>query len=260
MMERSLKTISISSLDQVPSLDEIRAWPRQEKVKLEFAPAVQDQRATIGALLKRELDGFLVGIHTQLPEISIGKLITEEEIEAHQDFFEQCAKDYRQLGGELIFQWVEAMGLILNLEFPLNTFHISRRKELAMGKMGDWHYHPHGFHCNFVNQVTGQDIEVPLTHGLEFGDLDPYFFANFILTTPAYQPLPVPIFEKFADGVRIIDKMVSLGKFEPILLPDGRSGGMVVVDRKPLDPQPFLALNQRNALGKGLSDSQKEPD
>ena len=49
----------------------------------------------------------------------------------------------------------------------------------------------------------GQLIEVPLVFSLEFGDLDPYFFTKYIKSTSDYKPLPVEIYEDYADGVRI---------------------------------------------------------
>lgn len=257
-MERNLVEIAIHSVDQIPSLEVIRSWPRDQKVKLEFAESVQGERASIGAMLKRELSGFLVGIHIHQPEISIAKLITEEEIEANQDFFEQCAKDYRQLAGELMYQWVKHLGLVLDLESPLKTFNPLKMSGDSNGKMRGWRYCIHGFHCDFTHLKTGQYIEVPLVWGLEFGDLDPYFFTQYILSTPSYHPLPVPIYEAYWDGVRINDKMLALGKFEYLEAQIGSSKGIVVADRQPLDPRPFEALNRLNAQGNHTSDAEPE--
>ena len=67
---------------------------------------LKNKREKIGENLKKELLGFQVGIHTIQPEIYVAKLITDEEIESNQDFFEQCAKDYRKLDKEFLLKLI----------------------------------------------------------------------------------------------------------------------------------------------------------
>lgn len=119
----------------------------------------------------------------------------------------------------------------LNKDFPLDTFNEYKWDERQIGKLDDWRYNIHGVHCGFENSKTGQIIEVSLTFPMEFGDLDPYFFSQFIKTTVKYKPLPIDIFENFADGSRIIDKMLLLGKFEKISPNMDNCYATVVTDR-----------------------------
>lgn len=230
-MNRTTDIISISTVGQIPKLETIRAIPRERTLKLVFDNGLQNQRESIGQNLKKELSGFQIGIHTIEPEINIAKLITDKEIEENQIFFEQCAKDYRQLGEELLFKLVDKLDLDLNKDFPMETFNKLKQDKRQIGKVENWRYFVHGFHCGFENNKTGQIIEVPLVFGLEFGDLDPYFFTRYIKSTPKYNPLPVDIFEDYADGVRINEKMISLGKFERIGSNVGNHYGIVVTDR-----------------------------
>ena len=243
-MERETDIISITTLEQVPTLEAIRVIPRERTLKLVFKNEVSNQREKIGERLKKELSGFQVGIHTIEPEINISKLITESEIEDNQDFFENCAKDYRQLGEELLFKLVERLDLKLNKDFPMETFNELKRDKRQTGKVDNWRYFVHGFHCGFENKKTGQVIEVPLVFGLEFGDLDPYFFTRYIKSTPKYKPLPVEIFEDYADGVRINETMVSLCKFERIGSNVGNHYGIVVTDREKVEIKSFEELNK----------------
>lgn len=234
-MERKTDIISISKTSEIPSVDYVRTIPRGRQMKLVFGARVQKKREIIGQKLKDELTGFQVFIHTREPWINITKLITDEEIEAHQDFFEQCAKDYRKLGEEWLLHLVDELDLKLNTDYPLETFNELKRDKRQTGKIGDLRYFVHGFHCGFENTLTGQSIEVPLVFSMEFGDLDPYFFTSFIQSTPEYLPLPVAIFEDYADGVRIIEKMLTLGKFEKIHSNVGGHSGIVVTDRKKVE-------------------------
>ena len=243
-MNRTIEIITINAIGQIPSLEAIREIPREQTLKLVFEKGVQNQREAIGQNLKKELLVFQVGIHMIEPEINIVKLITDQEIEAFQDFFEQCAKDYRQLGEELLFKLVDKFGLNLNTDFPMETFNKFKNDKRQIGKVEDWKYFLHGFHCGFENIKTGQIIEVPLVFGLEFGDLDPYFFSKFIKSTPNYKPLPINIFEDYADGVRINEKMISLGKFEVINSNIGNHFGIVVVNRKKVEIKSYLDLEK----------------
>lgn len=88
----------------------------------------------------------------------------------------------------------------------MDTFNELKWDERQIGKVAEWKYFVHGFHCGFQNIITRQYIEVSLVFGLEFGDLDPYFFVKFILSSQNYHPLPIPLFEEYADGSRIIKK------------------------------------------------------
>jgi hypothetical protein len=243
-LNRTTDIITINSVGQIPTLDTIRSIPRERTIKLVFEKEVQSQREAIGQNLKNELAGFQVGIHTIEPEINIAKLITGKEIEDNQDFFEQCAKDYRQLGEELLHKLVNKLDLKLNKDFPMQTFNELKRDGRSNGKVEGWNYYVHGFHCHFVNIKTKQKIEVPLVFGQEFGDLDPYFFSIFIKSTPKYKPMPVDIFEDYADGVRINERMLSLGKFERISSNVGNHYGIVVADRQKVEIKSYLDLEK----------------
>jgi hypothetical protein len=227
--------INLQSVTQLPTLEYIKSIPRNRTIKLVFDHTLKNQRETIGEDLKRQLDEFLVEIHFIEPEINITKLIADFEIEQNQDFFEKCAKDYRVLSTELIFKLAEKLEVSIHPHFPLITFNSLKCTEKDRGTIGDWRYYLHGFHCGFDHVITGQLIETPLTFGFEFGELDPYFFTKFIKSTPQYQPLPVDIYEDYADGVRINEKMVSLGKFERINSNIANRSGVVVSDRNKVD-------------------------
>ncbi|MDR2275518.1 MAG: hypothetical protein LBF27_31725, partial [Sphingobacterium sp.] len=102
-MDRTTHIITIRSIDQIPTVDEIKSIPREMALKLIFKGKMNKQREQVGEYLEHALSGFQVLTHTVEPELNIVKLITDQEIEDHQDFFEQCAKDYRKLGEQLVF-------------------------------------------------------------------------------------------------------------------------------------------------------------
>ncbi len=231
-LHRKTDILTITSVDEIPSLDSIRNLPREKTLKLVFAEVVKAEREAVGHRLKEELQGFQVGIHLKEPEINIAKIITNKEVEENQDFFEQYAQDYRTLAQDLIFKLADKFEIEIEKENPNNSFYKLKREKKQTGTVGDWRYYLHGIHCGFTHMKTKQTIEVNLVHGFEFGDLDPYFFTQFIKSTGCYKPLPVEIYEDYADGVQIIEHMLFLGKFEKINLNNGFEQAVVVRRRK----------------------------
>ncbi len=239
-LERTIHIISAAAPDQLPGLDEISNIPRQRKLKIVFEESVRHLRKSYGEDLEKLLPDFQIAIHNTEHEINICKLITYEEIEKNQLFFLQCAKDYRSLGTALITRLIETKRITLNTDFPflsLNKFKNIRRN--YSGKVDDWDYFFHGYHCGFQHKKTKQKIEVPYMFGMEFGDLDPYFFSIFIKSTPEYQPLPIEIFDDFDDGKKILDVMLSLGYLEKIHSNIEHYSGTVVKDRDKVDIKVF---------------------
>ncbi len=225
--------IDIFDIKDFPGLDEIRKLKRGTYLKINLLDSAQIHQQEKGEQLRRDLPDFSIGIHMDGSEINVTKLITDEEILEHQDFFEHCAKEYSLLGERLINEFTVANGIPDYDGFPLKKLngYIGNKNHNPTGEMGDWDYHFHGFHCTFTHRITKQEIEVPLTYGEEFGELDPYFFSIFIKTTPEFQPLPVHIYENYEDGKRILETMHRLGKFEIINSNlEGRKG-YVVKDR-----------------------------
>lgn len=243
-MARTTETLRISAISDIPSIGAIRKIPREKKLRLVFEDTVKEQRETVGQALKNDLDGFWVGVHMIEPEINVAKLITEQEVERHQDFFEACARDYRNLATELICTLARQLNIDIGENVPLITFDPFKRGRKQRGVMGDWRYYFHGFHCAFENKKTGQYVETPLVFGLEFGDLDPYFFTRFIKSTKAYRPLPVELYEDYHDGVRVNQKMLALGKFERIEAAMPNHFGIAVAGREKIDVESFQTSNK----------------
>jgi len=257
-MNRTTEIIIIKSVEQIPTLEIIREIPRPKTLKLIFDLSIQNQREKIGESLKNELCGFQVSIHTTEPEINIAKLITDGEIENNQVFFEKCAQDYRKLANELIYKVANILEVTINSKFPLLTFNPFKMNKKSTGQIDNWRYYFHGFHCGFENIETGQEIEVPLIFGLEFGDLDPYFFTRFIKSTPKYQPLPIDIYEDYSDGVRINEKMLLLGKFETIPSNVENQFGIVVADRDRIEIEVYKEKYKKEYPLRQLYNSARE--
>ncbi len=232
-MELEEFNIEISDIDDFPSVEQIRKVQRGICLKINLVGSAQKHQKKRGEQLRKALPGFSIGIHMNGQEINVKKLMTDEEIAEHQDFFERCAKEYGLLGEKLINQFIVGNDIADHDGFPLKKLngYIGNKNHETRGRMGDWDYCFHGFHCSFTNRRTKQEIQVPLTYGEEFGELDPYFFSAFIKTTPEFQPLPIQIYDDYGDGKRILDTMYKLGKFEMISSNLAGREGYIVKDR-----------------------------
>lgn len=221
-MARTVKIISIRSIEELPSVDTIRKIPRRKLVRLLFHPPVAHLRASFGRDLVTQLPDFQVHINESVPEIFMEQLITTDEIKYNLDFFEQCARDYYKLAHTLIRELATMLAVDILSADPHKTFLPFYRTDKRWGQLGDWNYNFHGFDCGFTHNQSGQQIEVSIVSGQEFGVLDPYFFVNFILSTKAYRPLKVRFYNNYEDGKRILQKMLDWGKLEQLHL-NGRN-------------------------------------
>lgn len=236
------KTIILNNIEDVPNLEGIQSLPRGIKLNLIFEEAILAKRSEIGEKWQQQLPEYSVDIQLNGREITIFKLLTAEEIEEHQEFFENCGKEYGILAEQLIKQFIEQYDVVSHGGFPLITINpYGKSHYRPSGEMGDWDYHFHKFHCAFTHKETKQHIEVCLVFGEEYGELDPYFFSTFIKTTAKFQPSPVPIIDYYVDGKRIFDVMLKLEKFEEINSNIRGRTGVIVMDREKKEVKPYPA-------------------
>lgn len=216
MLESTEKVLYVDNLDEIPSDSFIANLSRNINLIIAFSANVEPERQRVGEDLKLKFPHHAVGIYRNEPKIGIQKLITDEEIDSNQTVLEQYALDYRELATNLIYGLAEQLNIDLKNEIPYVAFLNYWQAKGQSGRYKEWTFFFHGLHCHFYNTKTKQEIEVPIAFGLEFGALDPYFFSNYIKSTPQYQPLPVDIYDDYLDGRRIIERLTTKGVFEKI--------------------------------------------
>ncbi|RKO68735.1 hypothetical protein D7322_25400 [Sphingobacterium puteale] len=80
-----------------------------------------------------------------------------------------------------------------------------------------WWFDVHGEHCMFKNLITNQVLEVSLGDKESIGNLDPYFFYNFLQTTDSVKHLIKYFDNPFSDMLNLFEelerqnKMVHIG-------------------------------------------------
>ena len=247
-MNLEKKIIQANKKSDLPSIQEIKSMPRGIELKIVFGEKLKSKRDSIGEKWQKKLPKFSIGIHSVKEEINISKLITDEEIIQNQDFFENCAKEYGELGEKLMKQFANEYEVDLIRGRPVKTKSPTGKKPyVRSGEMGNWIFSFHGIHLGLRNKETNQQIEIPLNYGEEYGELDPFFFSIFIRTTPKFKPLPVKIYDDFWDGGRILDVMLKIGKFEEIDSIMPKVKGVVVKNRiKKTGGYPVVPTKKEN--------------
>jgi hypothetical protein len=198
----------------LPSIDEIRrlVTPAQHLVfRFPSGPDAPSQklahRRTV-ELLARALPEFRVfesGGDLRFFWISIVHVIPEDRVLAHTESLVRAAREFRRIASDL------ANTLAKNLNSPVDSLLDAKirfplRKESWSGTLGGgWEYSFHGMECRFENARTGQVLEVCLNFGDEFGVLDPFFFHEFLRTTPGYEALVAALPNAFHDTARALD-------------------------------------------------------
>ncbi|MEP6931537.1 MAG: hypothetical protein ABI850_16050 [Flavobacterium sp.] len=71
----------------------------------------------------------------------------------------------------------------------------------------NWYFEIHGEHCLFENTVTGQTLEVSLGDTESTGNLDPYFFYQFIKTTASTNHLADNFKTPFGDMLAFFEAL-----------------------------------------------------
>jgi hypothetical protein len=138
----------------------------------------------------------------------------EQEVLHHADALVRAAKQFRNIAQLL----VQKLALVFNV-VPQDIdafFRFGLDFEQYRGSLDDdWEYSFHGFECWFGNCRTGQKLEVLLTFGGERGVLDPYFFIQFLRSTPSLASL-AEHFPTYHDMRRAFDVLEKWGYLQHV--------------------------------------------
>jgi hypothetical protein len=94
----------------------------------------------------------------------------------------------------------------------------------------EWEYRFHGAECQFRNTNTGQILEICLGFGDESGVLDPYFFYQFVSTTPGLEKVANLFNDGFHDTWRALEILEQQGHLRRISSPSDNRAGLIAPD------------------------------
>jgi hypothetical protein len=141
--------------------------------------------------------------------ITVMNVVSTAEIESHATEILAAARLFREQATDLMTRLAQKLGAS-----PENTDG-DPESWCRFPQSGDldaeWMYWFHGMECEFRNRQTGQTIDVCLGFAGEFGALAPYFFVEFIKSTPGMEHLGRVLKNSFHDGKRALQVLGDRG-------------------------------------------------
>ncbi|MCW3791697.1 hypothetical protein OM416_08905 [Paenibacillus sp. LS1] len=117
---------------------------------------------------------------------------------------------YQRIARELIEQLILETDQPDRMEILAGAYDMLTNADAIHGGeelTGDWFFDVHGEHCMFQNTETGQTLEVSLGSPEDVGNMDPYFFYNFIKTTPEIAYLTAYFENPFKDMLDFFERL-----------------------------------------------------
>jgi hypothetical protein len=184
--------IDFPSIEDVGPADRIAVQAQGGRhVVLRFPGTVSAaDKAALIARLSQSLPEFSVfdsGGRGASTHVTVMPVISRQQILERQSEARRAIEDYRRTCARLIERY--------------------RSGSLS----ADWQADEHGEHCRFENRRSGQVVEAPLEDRIDASQIDPYFFAQFLRTTPGHEPVADLITHDFHDAARLLDVLTARG-------------------------------------------------
>ncbi|CAM3012667.1 hypothetical protein HP548_26935 [Paenibacillus taichungensis] len=124
----------------------------------------------------------------------------------------EAMETYKRVAQELIDKLISETSQAEKSEIIDGAYHLLSNEEVLNGEeylSGNWHFDVHGEHCMFENAETGQTLEVSLGSKNDVGNMDPYFFYNFLKSTANYEHLIAYFENPFGDMLNLFERLAA---------------------------------------------------
>jgi hypothetical protein len=215
--------------------------------------------------LTRQLPDFTVfdsgGKSGEFTWITIKKVIAAEDVLANAEAILAAMRLFRVTAGDLMSRLAQQLNVPLEA-FADPYFQLRHTRSVKLfGKLGErtdqpgeaprtgpfrrllapiwrvleqrtaeWEYRFHGAECQFRNTKTGQILEICLGFEDESGVLDPYFFYQFVSTTPGLEKVANLFNDGFHDTRRALKILEQHGHLRRIHSPSDNRVGLIAPD------------------------------
>jgi hypothetical protein len=213
--------VDCPSADAAPPVEQLRNWVTDDQhVVLRFPSGVPTggRPADKSALVARLADAlpdcgvFDGGERDGVESVTILRVLSAADVRANAPALLGALRAYRDTATALARRLAERLGVE-----PDRLLRAGREAGAWRGQLdADWGWSFHGAECRFENAKTGQDVEVRLGFGSEFGALDPFFFARFVHTTPGLRDLARLLRDNFHGAARVLDVLDSDGHLRTV--------------------------------------------
>jgi hypothetical protein len=266
---------SIDDVPSVSQLQQLVTDEQHVVLKLLITPdgkSTAVDKSSIIRHLARQLPDFTVfdsgGKSGESTWITIKKVIAEEDVLANAEAILAAMRLFRATARDLMARLAQQLNVPLEA-FADPYFRLRHAHSVKLsGKLGErtdqlgeesrtgpfrrllapirrvleqrtaeWEYRFHGAECQFRNTKAGQILEICLGFGDESGVLDPYFFYQFVSTTPGLEKVAKLFSDSFHDTRRALKILEQHGHLRRIHSPsDDRAGLIAPVTRREVGP------------------------
>ncbi|WJQ83154.1 DUF6896 domain-containing protein [Brevibacillus brevis] len=115
---------------------------------------------------------------------------------------------YKVIAQELIDKLILETNQPEKSEIIKGSYYLISNAELLNDEehlTGNWYFDVHGEHCMFENLDTGQKLEVSLGNTDDIGNVDPYFFYDFLKSTENFKHLIQHFENPFGDMLEFFE-------------------------------------------------------
>ena len=191
-----------------PTSDLLGHVTRDQHLVLEFPADYSQQRieSLIGRIateVPENYTAFYAGAFRDKTCATIKEVVSQAAVIEMEDELMHAAHHFRRTATHL----AEALATH-NQIAPERIWEECRGLE---SHSSDWDLDVHGQHCRFEQRTTGQTVEISMWFGTHFGLLDPWFFYDYMETTPELD-LPAELRDSFHDTSRAMDILEERGK------------------------------------------------
>jgi len=118
--------------------------------------------------------------------------------------------NYQTIAERLIDKLITETDQPEKTEIQAGHYYEIQNAELLNGQESlsdNWWFDIHGEHCMFKNLITGQVLEVSFADKASIGNLDPYYFYNFLKTTENLKHLTKYFDNPFKDTLEFFEEL-----------------------------------------------------
>jgi hypothetical protein len=185
-------------------------------------------RACVIELERRLTDHRVFESHVdQSRVIAVVPVVSKSVVLENATRFVEASRAFRDRAAAL----TKALADHLGLEEIRELSRLGLGERVAGQLNAEWRYQLHGFESRFTNSKTGQVLDVQLEFGAERGALDPYFFYEFLKSTPEFCDLAALLADGFHDTAQVLEVLVASGFLAEVRSPiTGQSAPVARVD------------------------------
>ncbi len=232
MEDERIIEIERDSIEALPTVAELRTLAdRYDKVFLRFGIALDQSVHTDdakNALIERLQSGLPecfvfnsggASLPTPTSWITIVRAVTTQTVIKNEARLLAALRAFGETATDLITRLAKARGVELSC-FLHDPF--AGAGEQTGRFDNECGYRFHGYECLFVNEKTGQRLEVIVVgSGGAWGALDPYFFSQFVSSTPEWADVARFLQSAYHGTLRAFDILEARGSLVQMTPPGG---------------------------------------